>query len=479
MKVMVFLMLALYLLSQIPFLESDADFRMETGSIGAWTDEGLNTSQVRNLVNHGQLNILECDNLLKTPFFSLYHFVQMKLFGNGMVGARFMTLVLSLILLFRFVRMERYRWILILLVPTTLTLLPIHQYGHMALAETISVSSIALAGFYYNQYSISQDLKQLVFSFCFIFLAFLFKIQFLYVVPLVPLAVIIDHFMIRKEKINSHLLKTLVFFTFGVLFILGLWYFPFKNEWALIAKQQSGSFSLSTIDRESLKFNLERYFLAKDFIYFSLMFLFCLLYSVFILVKSKVDKKYMGLLIFAIVWVMIECHKLPMIYLPSRYVVSTYFSMGFLISVILSLILNSGKNKYLNLTVYMTVLILGFQNFGQMRSVFNERQFKIKEANIYLNATLKPKDVVIGPWAPALTWTSGNISMPIWSDFLQTSDILGEFKPRVIVSESDERDSGEAYRSRGIDLMSVADSVRSFEIAHREIKVYWIRKSAL
>ena len=65
-KLLFFIILGLIFLAHLPFIGADPDRNMAVGR-GPFTDEGLNTSQVRNWVNQGELNLSECDNLLKTP----------------------------------------------------------------------------------------------------------------------------------------------------------------------------------------------------------------------------------------------------------------------------------------------------------------------------------------------------------------------------------------------------------------------------
>jgi hypothetical protein len=64
-----FVVVALVALLHLPFIHADPDSEVSTRSRGAWTDEGLNTVQIRNYVNHGYLSMDECDNLIKTPLF--------------------------------------------------------------------------------------------------------------------------------------------------------------------------------------------------------------------------------------------------------------------------------------------------------------------------------------------------------------------------------------------------------------------------
>ena len=50
-----YLLIAILFLMHLPFLHADPDYNL-SDSRDAFTDEGLNTSQLRNFINHGQLN---------------------------------------------------------------------------------------------------------------------------------------------------------------------------------------------------------------------------------------------------------------------------------------------------------------------------------------------------------------------------------------------------------------------------------------
>ncbi|MBS1659148.1 MAG: hypothetical protein JST18_13760, partial [Bacteroidetes bacterium] len=64
----------LLILLHFPFLHADPDYFISIGR-DAFTDEGLNTSQLRNYINHGYLSFDECDNLIKSPLFNLLLFL--------------------------------------------------------------------------------------------------------------------------------------------------------------------------------------------------------------------------------------------------------------------------------------------------------------------------------------------------------------------------------------------------------------------
>ena len=125
------------ILSHLPFLEADADLNISSGSRGAWTDEGLNTCQLRNYVNHGHFNLLDSDNFLKTPLFSIFLFPFFKLLGISMYVARLITVLFCASLLLVFFWRKITLFIGLIFVVTTMMLFPIHQYSHLCLAEII------------------------------------------------------------------------------------------------------------------------------------------------------------------------------------------------------------------------------------------------------------------------------------------------------------------------------------------------------
>ncbi|MBA2423286.1 MAG: hypothetical protein H0V61_08690, partial [Chitinophagales bacterium] len=88
--------LLLMVLLHLPFLHADPDINL-TKSRDAFTDEGLNTSQLRNYVNHHYLDFMECDNLVKTPLFNATLYIPLKIFGTKLIIARLVVLIAFII----------------------------------------------------------------------------------------------------------------------------------------------------------------------------------------------------------------------------------------------------------------------------------------------------------------------------------------------------------------------------------------------
>jgi len=53
------------------------------------------------------------------------------------------------------------------------------------------------------------------------------------------------------------------------------------------------------------------------------------------------------------------------------------------------------------------------------------------------------------------------------------------FNPAVIIAETDEEDSNQAFSSQGIDLDTYADSIKYFTINKWKLKLLWINQPRL
>ena len=171
-----------------------------------------------------------------------------------------------------------------------------------------------------------------------------------------------------------------------------------------------------------------------------------------------------------------------MVYLPTRYRISLYVSMGLLISVVLSEILSNrkmsktaGKQLFLlkSFAIGSLAILLAINTFNYYRTL-KYRTFVMRDMNTYLAESMKPDDVALGAWAPSLTWESKARALPVWNNFLNYKDPINTFNPRVIIAETDEQDSEQAYKSQGINLDELADSTKTARIGQWEVRIYWM-----
>ena len=483
-KPIFFIILGLIFLSHLPFISADPDRNMSLGR-GPFTDEGLNTMQIRNWVNQGDLNLEECDNLLKTPLLGFPLAVTYKIFGISHEVSRFHVLVLVFLALLLIGLDEKNRLIIIIFSLVTLLQYQVFQSSHFSMADMLSVASVLLSIHYFARsfdmdFSQNVRYRQAILSGIFLSLSYFIKIQFIYLVILLPIVVVIQWFsanylnrkMVTKQgiAITSTLLIFLVFYTLA-------WYLPNKEAYDYMMAHQSGEFTLTGKIWEYIRFNIFYHFLRgwlQWFIYIFLVLVVC----GFVIMKYSKSFRYPVLFISSLIWFLLELHKLAMVYLPTRYQVSLFVSMGLLMSVVSNEILTGPRLKKRFLVRALTIMVLLAMiaiNVYNYADTYRHRTFVIRDTNKYLSKGLEPDQVVIGAWAPSLTWDSKAKALPVWNNFLNYQDPVNRFKPRVVISETDEQDSEQAYSSQGINLQNLADSTTTVKIGQWEVRIYWIK----
>lgn len=483
-KIVFLILLGIVFLSHYPFLDADPDRNMSVGR-GPFTDEGLNTIQVRNWVNQGTLNLSECDNLLKTPLLGFPLAFTYKVFGTGHTVSRLHVLVL---VFFTFLILglnnKNTGWMIVFLLVTALQY-QVFQSSHFSMAEMLSVAAILLGIDFLArssdpQYSQKSRDKAGLLAAVFISLGYFFKIQFIYIIVLIPLVLasrwLSAHYFERKLIVRQGFIMTATLLSFLLIYLLG-WYLPNREAYDYIMANQSGELGLSGKTWEYVKFNLSYHFFKGWLQWFFYLFLFLSLIGFYLLRKSR-SQRYPVLFLSSFTWFLLELHKLTMVYLPTRYQVSFLASMGLLMSLVIHELLSARKSGlpmiFKPVAIVSILVLLGINLFIYFDTL-QHRSYVIKDTNLYLSKYIDKQDVVLGAWAPSLTWKSGSRALPVWNNFLNYQDALHRFNPSVIIAESDEQDSEQAWKSQGIDLEKNSDSTKSVRIGNWDLIVYWIR----
>jgi len=358
---------------------------------------------------------------------------------------------------------------------TTMMLFPIHQYSHLCLAEMYSSMLIVISALVYSFYRTENRYLPLVLLFALLFFSVLFKIQFVYVLA-IPLLVKMAGYSLNRSVANRNQLIaasiSLICIVVGIVFI---WYMPFKEAWLQIAKQQSGTFSLETITVDLILRNLRLNFLSKRHLMFTVVFILSFFAAINYVVKKQYPKEYLTLLIVSFSWFIVELHKLGLTYLPIRYLISFYLSMGFFISVVMGYYLSQAKFMHRSIAI-SCLLALFLLNSYFYKQAFFSRSYTVQKMNSYFQKLTSEKDVVIGPWAPSFTWETKCFSYPIWANFLGERNIVKYYCPDFIVSEYNQEDSGFAYKKNDINLDDYCDSLTQVKVALWNLNVYMVKK---
>ncbi len=468
--------IVLLILIHLPFHRSDPDYFLSIGR-DAFTDEGLNTSQLRNFINHGYLSFNECDNLIKSPLFNLILFTPLKFFGTHLIVARvtiFLIVIISLLVLSSNIY---FRKLLPILLITTLIQYYVFQYSHFSLSEMLSIAFIVVGIFFLFRFVIDRRSLQLFLAALVLSLAYYAKIQFAYVIALLPGALIVTHiFKISYSSVYAIAKSILWLVLFSFIYFLS-WYLPHREIFDFVLKDESSQkfATVSNIPR-TVAFNIIHVLFSAQDWWFNLLVVACFVMGIFLFIKSS-SESFKVLFVITSLWMIIECHKLAMIYLPSRYIVSYYFAAGMMSSVVLA---EAVKKEVVRVAIQRIamVLVLLFLagNLYYLKEIFQRRTFQVEAINNYFSVTIKnPSQPVLGVWSTNATWDCKARCIPVWRDFMNDKDVFNQFHPQAILSEPNEDESNRAFISRGIDLKAVSDSSRSFQIGKWEVIVYWMK----
>jgi len=473
------ILFGLLLVAHLPFLDADPDINISY-SRGPFTDEGLNTIQIRNLVNHGELNIEECDNLLKTPLFNFSLLIPFTIFGTSLVAGRLFILLFLIVILGLTSKQKYFRGIVMVFGLITLLEYHVFQFSHFVLAEMMAVTLTILSIYYLSLYADRKgknQIKYLALSSVFLSLTYYAKIQFIYFVPLIP-AVLLLMKMNRINSIKTYhiILVSALTLLFLLLYFFG-WYMPNRSIYDHMMIYQSGFFDINEKTLSQINFNLQYYFLEGKNMIVSILFAITVLLGIYLFRNSN-NMQFRFVFIAAILWFLLETHKLTMEYLPSRYLISMICAAGFLIASVLNeafmYFIRSKKPKIFNWLIGGIVALLFMFNLTDYKSMLNDRSFAIRDINTYVSENYEGDRPVIGAWAPSLCWKSNAYSFPVWDKFLNFRDPVNTYNPKIIFSEYDEEDSNQAYLNQNIILQNEADSSRRFIVGHWKVVAWWM-----
>jgi hypothetical protein len=471
----------LIILLHLPFINADPDYNI-SWSRGPFTDEGLYSSQIRNYINHKHFNLHESDALVKTPLLSVILFIPYWALGTHLWVGRLVIILISTIILLYCHRKFKIPYLIPVFFLCSMMQYYIFHHTHFVMAEMLSSSFLLASIFFYYSFmqedSSGKKWQGLFLSITFLSLAWMAKIQFIYLAALIP-GVYTIHLIFNRKKSGKQELLFLSFTLFISLLYIGIyylaWILPNKQFIDYLMPLQGGQFKIDANTPELIKLNLTTIFLGKELLIFTIAFILSACAGTFILIKSP-GRWFAALFSSSMIWVLLESHKLTMSYLPSRYLVSAYFAMGLVISVVLVYLLYSLKGAKLIIPYCVISALVLFHSFDYYRALTN-RHYVLKDINTYLSHYDFGERLVIGTWAASCNWESGAITIPVWQDLLNYKDPINTYNPAMVISEADEGESDGTYKKQNIDLASISDSVKQYQLRAWQINLYWIKKN--
>lgn len=479
---------------QALFLTADPSLDISF-SRGPWTDEGHNTCQIRNFVNTGDLTLDKSDNLIKTPLFGALLVLPYKLFGTGMAVGRAVVLMLTLLSFF-FIskRWELMKWSVLLSIPTVLMQYHIFHFTHYSMAEMLSVSSVFIGISIFGRGMLNgHHLKAGLLSAAFISIAWLLKIQFVYLIFLIPVFGVL-HFIrnrIVDKEPNSDFLKLLAYHVgFALLLVLAyglLWYLPNQELFhEVMADQTAGRFigiekgNIGGVLKDMLYTLYFHVLRPVELRVFNVVVLISLMVGLYFYASRSATVHFKIMFGLTLAWLLIELHKFGMLYLPTRYLISFFFPAGLLVPVVLleahhrSKLSNTSRSIFYLLTLSAMVLVVA--NAKDVLHSVGSRTYHIEYANQLVLSSQLGQRPIIGPWAPAVSWGSESVSYPIWKGYFNDQNIFSEHDPGLLVLEEGDPDAMNVLTNEVNDINMIADSTKLVQMGRWKVRMVWVKK---
>ncbi|MBK6965653.1 MAG: hypothetical protein IPH20_17445 [Bacteroidales bacterium] len=485
-RLVLWILMALLFLAHLPFLNADPDSLLSLNTRGAWTDEGLYTAQLRDFINHGSFDLYNNNGFIITPVLQIILFPFYYIFGTDIIVGRAVTLLFTIGVLFVLSASTQLR--LPALFYLLLVALQFHyfQFCHYSMGEIFAINMLLLSLFAMIKFEEfighPKKLRWLLLAVFFSFLAYGVKIQFAYVAVLVPAAMLIKAWSvprklktIRKEYYTAFGISVIFTFTLALVYLV-VWYLPNQDFYNYIMNYETSERFKNTIPGllQVYRFNFRHIIWVPELWPLLLITLFALI-GLTVAKLSNFRKQSIPLaLIFGLIWLVVEQHKIAMNYLPTRYFLSLIAAAGIVVSLSLGLLVKNYASAIK--TILPVIFIIAVWNLTFVYQALHRRTFDIEAVQTYLeNSSLDGKSPVLGIWAYTLAAESKAPTIGIRYNYLNDKDPIRTYKPKLVIAEFNQAESDSAWARQGIDLAAISDSVRRFKVWRYDLDFYWIR----
>lgn len=458
---------------QLPFISYDPDTLLDLNTRGAWTDEGLYASQARNFVNGYGFDLQENTTAVRGPLQSILQMPVFFVFGERLEVARLLTLLLVALALWFVAQGSTGKRLLPFFLLATMLQFHIFHFSHYAMAEMCSIAFILMS---FGMISRDDGNKtksnfRLASASLLMVAAVAMKIQFAYILGILPMSFLFDWIFAgkaeRQEKSKRFL--QIVTASFGAFLILFLaWILPAADYLrSVMGMETQGRFPDNLHHLwQLLEFNWQQSLCITEVLPLIVVGVLALV-SLFILkIRQRLP------LLFALSWLLLELHKLPMTYLPHRYLLGFYAALGLVAAIVASDW--TASNIQLRRIVWAVFIVLGLVNIYHYKLSLDRRSKDLKHITEHVQDIAKNHTVIIGSWGPSVSWGSRLKTLPVWDAYTPFQDPIKETEASLVIAEFNEADSDGAWEKRGIDLDMIADSSRHFKAWRYNLVLYYL-----
>lgn len=475
-------------LTHIPFLPADPDTLVSLNTRGAWTDEGLHTAQLRDYINHGKLNLYNSNSFVISPVFNLVLFPFFLVFGTDILVARIVSLLFTFAVVFLLATEKKYIFPAALYAMLILSQYHFFQFTHYAMIETFAINFILLAVYAlirFEKYegNIKTQYFWIIAVSFLIFLAYGVKIQFAYIAVVPPLAFLLftlSEPVKDKRQLKFHFFGVSAFSTlaFALIYLL-VWYLPHASFYNHILTYETSHRFADTLPKilEVYRFNFKHLIWVPELKVLLIIAAISLLILIFAIFRKPGNRALTLPLIFAFVWLLVEQHKIAMVYLPTRYFLSLIAATGLFAALSLTAVTQT-MFRWRYVVFAMVIALMIFQ-YSDNYKAYQRRTFDIKAVDAYLQKYDFGSQPILGVWAYTLAAGTKAKTLGIRHNYLNFDDPVNNYKPRLVITEFNEAESDNVYSRQGIDLMAISDSMRSFKVWRYDLELYWIKQELI
>ena len=472
-KILLLFLIFIVFLLHFPFLNADPDINIST-SMGPFTDEGLYTSNVRNLIHQGSYDFELSDVPVKSPVFPFLFYIPFVLAGTKLIVARLTVLLLILTLYFFTVSKDKKLFLpAIPVLPAVFLQYHIFHFSHFAMSEALAYFLTIISVFTGNYFiSKNSPLKAGVFPSLIIFFIILLKFNFIYLILLFP-SVYFILWIIKKEKKYRTAFKYAILSTFIFIAIYFLfWVLPHKELFiSVISSQTDNKFvSLKQLPG-NIYILLNGVFFHKKLLPVTVFFVVS--FIAFVFYRKKIKDS--GIIIPSlIVWLILESHKLSMSYLPTRYFIGFIFPL-LIFSVFFTVYAFKEINLFFKSVLIGLFTVIFFNNVSDYISSVKSRTYEISKINKEINSLNIQNKTAAGNWASTFCWDNNLRTIPIIDGEFNDTNVIGLYKPSFIAFVFDKNKIEHFNKNNHINLLKDSRKIEKHKIGRFTVGIFWLK----
>lgn len=421
--------------------------------------------------------------MIKTPLFSTMLMPLYAVFGIDRMVGRVTVLTISLVALLLFLLKRETRALGLVFLALGYTQYHLFHFMHLGLPEFAAISSILVSLYFLIRYfephrAPDKWNTNLLVSALFLSLAYYFKIQYLYILPVLPgtvLIVSVANSLAEKQDLRKVIRPFLFSVGFVALFLAiyaTAWYLPHFHFYNWVMTEGVSTRIKPDSDLgELFRFNYE-YIVGLPTVRDYQVAFFAAIPLFLLLVVYRWRNRYFLIpAVFGLLWFLSELHVLYLKYIPARYYLHFLVAGVFMVSLTLAELIN--WKRWLLLPAIAVLVFFFYQNGNAYLDSYENRSYEMKAINEYLRSHDWEGETIMGNWAASLAWGTGAKCLSVTWNRQNDKRVFERFQPRMIIAEEDQEDSNYAFSRQDINLAERADSVRTFPVHKWNLKCYW------